>query len=124
LTSFIKRDGEVIQYGEDSELLGYSYFYGKLNDWMVDKLNTQKDYGPLEDLNELILKAKKPEKLLISIGATRYTKFGETHFLQKGDVIYVVVYNHNRFAHESIMDMIKKDIFGTCQLSVLRQEVI
>jgi hypothetical protein len=124
LTSFIKRDGEVIQYGEDSELLGYSYFYGKLNDWMVDKLNTQKDHGPLEDLNELILKAKKPEKLLISIGATRYTKFGETHFLQKGDVIYVVVYNHNRFAHESIMDMIKKDIFGTCQLSVLRQEVI
>jgi hypothetical protein len=124
LTSFIKRDGKVIQYGEDSELLGYSYFYNKLNDWMVDKLNSQKEHGPLEDLNSLILKAGKPKKLLISIGATRYTEFGETHFLEKGDVTYVVVYNHSRFAHETIKDMIEKDIFGTCQLSVLRQEVI
>jgi len=123
LTSFIKRDGKVFQYGEDSELLGYSYFYSKLNDWMVDKINSQKDNGPLEDLNSLILEAGKPEKLLISIGATRYTEFGETHFLQKGDILYVVVYNHSRFAHESIVDMVEKDIFGTCQLSVLRQEV-
>ncbi len=124
LVSYIKRDGKVIQYGEDSELLGYSYFYGKLNDWMIDKLNNQTDNGPLEDLNKLILESNKPEKLLISIGATRYTEFGEKHFLQKGDVLYVVVYNHNRFAYDSIVDMIQKDIFGTCQLSVLRQEVI
>lgn len=124
LTSFIKRDGKVIQYGEDSELLGYSYFYSKLNDWMIDKLNSQKEHGPLEDLNSLILEAGKPEKLLISIGATRYTEFGETHFLEKGDLIYVVVYNHSRFVHDRIIEMIKKEIFGTCQISVLRQEVI
>ncbi len=124
LTSFIKRNGKVLQYGEDSELLGYSYFYGKLNDWMLDKLNNQKNHGPLEDLNTLILRAKKPQKLLISIGATRYTEFGETHFLNKGDVIYVIVYNHKRFTHDRIIQMIEKEEFGTCQISVLRQEVI
>lgn len=124
LTSFIKRDGKVIQYGEDSELLGYSYFYGKLNDWIINKLNTQKDHGPLEDLNRLIIEAEKPKNLLISIGATRYTEFGETHYLEKGDVLYIIVYNHRRFVHDSIIDMIEKDEFGTCQISVLRQEVI
>jgi len=124
LTSFIKRDDKVIQYGEDSELLGYSYFYGKLNDWILDKLNTQKDHGPLEDLNALILEAGKPAQLLISIGATRYTEFGETHFLQKGDVIYVVVYNHKKFTHDRVIEMIKTEIFGSCQISILRQEVI
>ena len=124
LTSFIKRDGKVIQYGEDSELLGYSYFYGKLNDWIVNKLNTQKDHGPLEDLNSLILQAKKPEKLLISIGATRYTEFGEKHYLEKGDIIYIAVYNHKRYEHQSIIEMIEKEEFAMCQISLLRQEVI
>jgi len=91
LTSFIRRDNKVIQYGEDSELLGYSYFYSKLQKWMINKLNTQKDDGPLEDLNTLLLEANKPKQLLISIGATRYTEFGEKHYLQKGDITYVIV---------------------------------
>jgi len=124
LVSFIRRENKVIQYGEDSELLGYSYFYGKLQDWIVSKLNNQKDSGPLEDLNSMILEANKPKKLLISIGATRYTEFGEKHYLQKGDIIYIAVYNHKRFDHNAIKDMAKKDVFGTCQLSILRQEVV
>ncbi|MCH9813911.1 MAG: hypothetical protein K0U47_08220 [Epsilonproteobacteria bacterium] len=124
LTSFIKRDGKIIQYGENSELLGYSYFYGKLLDWMVEKLNHQRDNGPLEDLNRLILDADKPKKLLISIGATRYTKFGETHYLQKGDTAYIIVYNHSRYDHERISEMIDKGEFANCQASILRQEVI
>lgn len=123
LTSFIKRDGEVIQYGENSDLLGYSYFYGKLLDWIVDKLNNQKDNGPLEDLNSLIIEAKKPEKLLISIGATRYTEFGETNYLKKGDMLYVVVYNHKRYEHDRIIEMIEKNEFSLAQISVLKQEV-
>lgn len=124
LTSFIKRDGKVIQYGENSELLGYSYFYGKLLDWIVNKLNTQKDHGPLEDLNRLILDADKPQKLLISIGATRYTEFGETHYLKKEDIVYAIVYNHSRYDHRRIIEMIEKEEFANCQVSVLRQEVV
>ncbi len=124
LTSFIKRDDKVIQYGENSDLLGYSYFYEKLLDWIVNKLNNQKDNDPLEDLSTLISNANKPKKLLISIGASRYTEFGETHYLKKGDISYVIVYNHKRFDHQNIIDMIEKDEFSSNQISVLKQEVI
>jgi hypothetical protein len=72
----------------------------------------------------MILEADKPEKLLISIGATRYTEFGEKHYLQKGDIIYVIVYNHKRFNYDAVKEMAEKDVFGTCQMSVLRQEVV
>lgn len=124
LTSFIKRDGEVIQYGENSELLGYSYFYGTLKRWMMDKLNNQEEAGPLENLKSLILETGQPDKMLISIGATRYTPFGEKHYLQKGDILYVIVYNHVRYDHDRIFEMVKDDQFSKMQLSVLRQEVV
>ncbi len=123
LTSFIKRDGKTVQYGENSPLLGYSYFYDKLNNWMVDKLNNQKDTGPLEDLSKLLQTADFPKQLLISIGATRYTEFGETHFLEVGDMLYVVVYNHQNNTHEEIIEMIEKDEFSQQSISVLKQEV-
>jgi hypothetical protein len=124
LVSFIKRDDKIIQYGEDSELLGYSYFYQKLQTWMVDKLNNQKDHGPLEDLKSKIIQANRPKQLLISIGATRYTEFGEKHYLEIGDIIYVVVYNHKRYAYQDIVEMIKEDRDNSCQISILKQEVI
>jgi len=123
LSSFIRRDGEVIQYGENSELLGYSYFYEKLEKWMIDKLNSQVDKGPLEDLPRLIGKAGHPEKLLISIGATRYTEFGEKHFLKKGDILYVVVYPHTQYSHEEVLLMIEGKAFKE-GISLLTQEVV
>ncbi len=123
LSSFIRRGDSVIQYGENSELLGYSYFYEKLEKWMVDKLNSQKEQGPLEDLNALIVEAGKPEKLLISIGATRYTAFGESHYLEKGDILYVVLYPHTRFGHEEVSIMIEKEEVAP-GISLLRQEVV
>ena len=123
LTSFIRRDGEVIQYGENSALLGYSYFYEKLEKWMLEKLNSQKDIGPLEDLHALIEEAGRPEKLLISIGATRYTAFGENHFLEQGDTLYVIVYPHTKYSHKEVTIMIEDELFSE-GLSVLRQEVV
>ncbi len=123
LTSFIKRDGELIQYGENSELLGYSYFYERLQKWMIEKLNSQKEQGPLEDLHRLIMIAKQPKKLLISIGATRYTEFGEKHYLKKGDILYVLLYPHNRYSHDAVRIMIEDEAYGE-EISLLRQEVV
>jgi hypothetical protein len=123
LSSFIKRDGKLIQYGENSELLGYSYFYEKLQTWMIEKLNNQKDSGPLEDLEALLLRASSPSKLLISIGATRYTEFGESNFLERGDVLYVVVYPHTNYTHEKIVEMIDEKHFAP-DISALVQEVV
>lgn len=123
LSSFIKRDGALIQYGENSKLLGYSYFYEKLEKWIVDKLNGQKEQGPLEDLHALIIEAGKPLKLLISIGATRYTTFGESHYLQKGDRLYVVLYPHERYSHKEMAIMIANNRFSE-GISLLSQEVV
>jgi len=124
LTSFIKRDGKLIQYGENSELLGYSYFYETLSEWIVEKLNTQKDVGPLEDLKELIKSASNPAKLVISIGATRYTDFGEHNYLERDDELYVVVYNHTKYTHDDVIDLIKADSFEDSSISVLVHKVI
>jgi hypothetical protein len=124
LTSFIKRDGKLIQYGENSELLGYSYFYETLNEWIIDKLNTQQDVGPLEDLKALIKSSSYPKKLVISIGATRYTDFGEHNYLDRDDELYVVVYNHKKYSHDDIIKMIEDDRFDDNMMSVLKHRVV
>ncbi|HHD78531.1 MAG TPA: hypothetical protein ENK98_02655 [Epsilonproteobacteria bacterium] len=93
LCSFVKREGVVYPYGVDAPLLGYSYFYTKLKTWLIDKMNTQKDFGPLEDIATHIKNSKYPKQALISIGATAYAKFGEHNYLQSGDEVYVIAYD-------------------------------
>ena len=123
LTSFVKHAGMLHQYGEESPLATYSYFYQKLTDWIVDKLNTQRDHGPLEDLPALIASADYPTRMLISIGATRYTPYGERHYLQEGDRLFVVVYDHERYTHREISEMAEREEFETEGISLLMQEV-
>jgi hypothetical protein len=96
LCSFVKRDGELHEYGVDAPLLGYSYFYQKLEDWLVEKMNEQKDFGPLEDIAAHLKACGYPKQAFISIGATAYAPFGEKNYLKSGDEIYVVVYNKQK----------------------------
>ena len=93
LASFALRDGVLYEYGVDAPLIGYSYFYSKLKNWMIDKMNNQKDFGPLEDIYQHIKDCNYPTEAIISIGATAYADFGEKNYLQSGDEIYVVAYD-------------------------------
>lgn len=93
ITSYLRRDGEVIQYGMDSPVASYQYFYEKLLKWMVKTLNSQIDFGPLENLNAQLKKLNNPEQIIISLGATRYTEFGETGFLKPADEVAVFIYD-------------------------------
>lgn len=93
LCSFVERDGVLHPYGVDAPLLGYSYFYSKLKTWLIDKMNTQKDFGPLEDIATHLKTCNYPNQALISIGATAYADFGENNYLQSGDDVYVVAYD-------------------------------
>ncbi len=93
LCSFVKRDDIVYPYGVDAPLLGYSYFYTRLKNWLIDKMNTQKDFGPLEDIALHLKNSAYPKQALISIGATAYAEFGEHNYLQSGDEIYVIAYD-------------------------------
>ena len=124
LSSYIRRDGELIEYGENSELLGYSYFYEELLEWIKEKLNSQKDEGPLEDLLSLIKSANYPKKMLISIGATRYTEFGENNYLKRGDELFVVTYSHDKYSKEEIENMIKEGDFSDNSISFLAHRVV
>ena len=94
LCSFVKRDGVLHPYGEDAPLLGYSYFYTKLKTWLIDKMNNQEDFGPLEDISAHLKATHYPAQALISIGATAYEEFGENNYLQNGDEVYVIAYDH------------------------------
>jgi len=93
LCSFVKREGVLHPYGEDAPLLGYSYFYQTLERWLIEKMNTQKNFGPLEDIAQHIKDTQYPKQALISIGATAYLAFGKSNYLKSGDEIYVIAYN-------------------------------
>ena len=96
LCSFVRRDGILHPYGVDAPLPGYSYFYGKLKQWLIEKMNIQKDFGPLEDISAHLKACGYPEQALISIGATAYAEFGEKNYLQSGDEVYVIAYHQEK----------------------------
>jgi hypothetical protein len=124
ICSFLKRDGKLHAYGENVELKGYSYFYEKLQEWMVAQINTQKDFGPLELLSEYIASCNNPSNAIISIGATRYTQYGESTFLKEGDEVFVVLYDHTELSLEDVIKSIKDNGFESSNMSILKQKVI
>jgi hypothetical protein len=124
IASFLKRDGELHEYGEDSPVLGYSYFYEKLLRWIETKLATQQDHGPLEDLPEILKANGYPKKALISIGATRYTPFGESTFLRPGDEVYIAVYDAAHYSNEAIREFASLNDLHKARISFLHQKVV
>lgn len=122
IACFHKRDEKLNEYGVNSQALGYSYFHEKLLHWIVDRMNHQPDEGPMNDIATLLKQADYPTKAVISIGATRYTKFGETNFLQVGDISMVVVYNGKQYNYTQIVKMAENGIFAE-DVSALVQKV-
>lgn len=125
IASFLIFDNKVQEYGENSELIGYSYFYEKLIEWIKNKLNTQKDYSVLENLSAILKEASYPIKTIIAIGATRYTELAEKRFLRRGDVVVIVVFNHKKYSLEEIKAIASKECIPSDleDISVVRQEV-
>jgi len=124
IASFLRRAGEIHAYGEDVELNGYSYFYDKLTSWMTNQINTQKDFGPLEPLSEYIKDCNYPKEAVISIGATRYTHYGETTFLNSGDEVIIAVYNNSTSSLEDVKEAIRNSSYDLQKMSILAQKVI
>lgn len=125
IASFVRRGGMLMRYGEDVELTGYSYFYGKLIEWLKNQINTQADFGPLEPVKTYLKEAGYPAQAVISIGATRYTHFGETNFLQPGDEVIVVVYDNDKFCMNPILSLANKgELVGKEGISALIQKVV
>lgn len=96
IASFLERDGKWSAYGIDSPVAGYTLYGPALVEWIEQKLSSQADQGPLEDLPGLLAKSGKPDRAVVTIGATRYTPLGETTYLQPGDSFAVAVYDPRR----------------------------
>jgi len=123
ICSFLRNGEMMMRYGEDVELSGYSFFYEKLTTWMKNQINTQVDHGPLEPLIDYIAQAGYPEKIVISIGATRYTAYGEKTFLQEGNEVIVVVYDNDIYCKNPIMMMAQNGELDVPGVSALVQSV-
>lgn len=126
IASFLIREGKAYPYGEDSLVAGYSYIWEKLTGWIIDRLNNQKDEGPAEDVHAYLSVAGRPSRILVSIGATRYTDYGEHNFLRDGDVAAVVLYPEDSYSSGDILRMVESggpDISANAGISILWQTV-
>ena len=90
---------------------------------MIDKFNNQIDEGPAENLNAYLNEAGCPEEFLVSIGATRYTDFGEHNFLQNDDESVVVLYPEDKYNLSNITEMVENHDFSNGDVSILCQKV-
>lgn len=124
IASFLIRDGKTYIYGEDSAVRNYSYIYEKLITWMLEKFNGQKDEGPAEDIHTYLVEAGCPENIMVSIGATRYSDWGEHNFLQNGDKAVVVVYPESKYTPEQILKAVEENKLDDQTISVLSQTVV
>jgi len=110
IASFLRRGDETHAYGQDSPVVGYSYYGDTLVDWIVDRLAHQRgsDDTPLEDVGALLREAGSPTTLVVGIGATRYTEYGETTFLVDGDESLVVVYDGAASTPAQVEDAVRE----------------
>lgn len=123
IASFLIRGGQIFDYGEDSAVRSYSYIWKRLTDWMLEKLNSQRDEGPAEDIHSYLVEAGMPERIMISIGATRYTDWGQKNFLHTGDVAVVVLYPESSYSHDAIKDMAMSGTIDADGVSGLYQRI-
>ncbi|MBO1927871.1 hypothetical protein J3998_09805 [Thiomicrorhabdus sp. 6S2-11] len=124
IASFLKRDGEIHVYGKDSSIASYSYFHQQLLEWMQDKLNHQADFGPLENLNQIVHNAGFPQQFLVALGATQYSEFGETQFIQSGDEYIQFVYPQADYSVADIAELAATEILEIEGGSILRQKIV
>lgn len=124
IASFLKRNGTLHEYGVDSAVNSYSYFYEKLLGWITYKINTQCDGGPLECVSEMMRECGKPKEMIVSIGATRYTEFGESTFLRCSDEIFVVLYDRDGYTKTDIIRKISNGSYQAPNISTLHQIVL
>jgi hypothetical protein len=105
LACLLQRDGELHEYGVDSEVATYTLAGEPLLDWLVDRLHHQRGAAdtPLEDVGAL-LDASGADTVLVGIGATRYEPFGESTFVQPGDEAIVVLYDGSIHSPEQVRD--------------------
>jgi hypothetical protein len=123
IASFLKRDGQIYAYGKDSSVLTYSYFHNQLKNWMIEQLNFQIDFGPLENLHQIVEKCDYPAQIMVSLGATAYTEFGESAFLEVGDELFFYAYDASLNSADEVYQHITGETKRLINSSILHQTI-
>lgn len=123
IACFLIRDGACHAYGVDTPAGNYGYKHDQLLDWLVGRLNGQRDGGPLEDVGALLRSAGRPDTLVVSLGATTYTPFGQSTGVRAGDVAVTVVYDGGVHAPEAVAGAVAAGA-ALPDASVLRRDVV
>jgi len=97
LTSFIKRDEKVHQYSVDAPARNYLLFHDELLEWIVKRINHQKNEGKWLPIFPQLVKSDYPTSMWIAVGAGEYTEWGATNYLQPQDEAVVIVYDEKKF---------------------------
>jgi hypothetical protein len=126
LVSFLVRGEATHAYGVDSAVPEYSYYGSQLLSWIIERLENQQGSvdTPLEPVGAYLKQTGSPQRVLIGIGATRYTAFGESTYLEPGDDSVVVVYDSVTHSPQEIADAVAAGAESQlAAASVLRQRV-
>jgi hypothetical protein len=123
IASFLKRDGQIYAYGQDSSVLTYSFFHNQLKNWMIEQLNVQADFGPLENLQQIIQECDYPAQIMVSLGATAYTEFGESVFLEVGDELFFYAYDASLNSADEVYQHITGKTKRLINSSILHQKI-
>lgn len=123
IVAYVHRDGILHPYGVNSPICDYNYIYQELLDWIVLRINTQANEGPLDCIIDLIQQSEYPEQAIIAIGSTNYTDFGKKNFLNAGDEGYVIIYSREDYTLDQIETLIKSNSLAGENISILHQTV-
>lgn len=124
IKSYLFRNGKAYEYGEDSPVREYSCVFKNLTYWLIEKFNTQKDEGVTENLLSYMNSIGKPERIMVSLGSTRYTEYGNENYLQKSDEALVILYPESRYTKEKIASLIKNRDFSCDDIIFLNQKIV
>jgi hypothetical protein len=80
--------------------------------------------GPFEAIPRLLKLADFPKYTLMSIGATRYTDFGEHVYLEASDESIVVAYDSRLCSTTDVEQFLVDGVDQEEGLSILRQKVV
>tara|TARA_R110001583_G_scaffold1583_2_gene12309 strand:+ start:16070 stop:16912 length:843 start_codon:yes stop_codon:yes gene_type:complete len=128
LCGFHQRDSQWSLCGDDVALNEYSYFYEDILQWLVTQIQTQQNKGPLHNIQDLLTQADHPENILVAIGATRYSSYGETHQLISGDQSAVILYDSRAYKLPSILHLLEDgndlNVLSNEKIVCLHQHII
>jgi len=123
LVSFLIREEELIQYSIDSWVNSYLIFYQEMLDWVVETINTQKNSGFFDNVLNQMKYSNFPTKLVLAVGGTNYTDYGEENFLKEGDEAIVVLYDSNKYNISVIEVFLGRSGAPKDGMVILRQKV-